>query len=789
MATVVKDFKVKAGLIVEGANATVGGYDVLKKSTDDENYIISLVTGGGGSDSENTPNTVVLRDENGDFAAGTITAETKFVGDLEGDVTGTVSDISNHDTDDLTEGANNLYFSDLRAKTAVSNALGTGIVYSDEGTGNVFHIDENVVATKDYVDGLTTTDIEEGTNEYFTTTRARSAVSGGDGVSYDSATGIIAANLGNGLQISGGQIVIDDNVVATDSDVSTAVSNHSALTTGVHGVTGDVVGTSDTQTLSNKTIDGVLNLGVDGSTVEDVEGDLTLTANGNLNIVSTNGDIVLNPDGHAYLTSVSEGNKVASQSYVDNAVSGLDWKNAVNLLAVTNVDMTGNTGTLVIDGHDALVTADAGYRILLTNQDVDAENGIYVYTEAAGVYTLVRSADADDFSELLGAAVFVMEGTTYGQTSWVQSNHYLEDFTTQDWVQFSGSGSVVAGTGITVDGLEVSIDRTTVDTWYDAAGTAATEAGLVQDNLDDHSAATTGVHGILTSEGNVVGTLKEQTLENKTLGSGTVLGADLDAVNTYKVTNLVDPTANQDAATKKYVDDEVSSINTAIDNLTTADVAEDAGFLYFTDERAVDAAAAAIVAGDHITVNYDDNAGTITIIGENGVADSTTDDLAEGTQNKYFTNARVEAVIATTTTDDIDEGSENLYFTDERAVTALEAVVPNFTEIDINSIATQIAAENSGDAAQNVIAYTFPVADYRSAKFLVKVAYGTHTEVSEVLLTLDTGNNIALTEYAIVGTNGSTSLISADVASGNVRLIVTPVNNGSTIKVMGTLLV
>jgi hypothetical protein len=46
MATVVKDFKVKAGLVVEGANATVGGFNVLKKdNTQDEAYIVDLIGG------------------------------------------------------------------------------------------------------------------------------------------------------------------------------------------------------------------------------------------------------------------------------------------------------------------------------------------------------------------------------------------------------------------------------------------------------------------------------------------------------------------------------------------------------------------------------------------------------------------------------------------------------------------------------------------------------------------------------------------------------------------------
>ena len=113
MATVNKNFKIKHGLVVEGTSGTINGEDILTKKQDDIDFIIDQV--GGSGVSENTPETLVLRDENGDFAAGTITA----------DITGTVSDISNHDTDALTEGSTNKYYSTTQAKTDAA-ALLTG---------------------------------------------------------------------------------------------------------------------------------------------------------------------------------------------------------------------------------------------------------------------------------------------------------------------------------------------------------------------------------------------------------------------------------------------------------------------------------------------------------------------------------------------------------------------------------------------------------------------------------------------------------------------------------------
>ena len=149
----------------------------------------------------------------------------------------------------------------------------------------------------------------------------------------------------------------------------------------------------------------------------------------------------------------------------------------------------------------------------------------------------------------------------------------------------------------------------------------------------------------------------------------------------------------------------------------------------------------------------------------------------------------VTDVIDALTTADIAENSGSLYFTNARAVDALEAVVPDFTAIEVNSIAKQVAAiAYAPTASSGIVAYAFPKADYRSAKFLVKVAYSTHTEVSEVLLTLDSSDNIAITEFAIVSTNGSASLVSANISGSNVQLLVTPTNNSSTVTVFGTLL-
>jgi len=101
--------------------------------------------------------------------------------DLEGNVTGTVSSLSNHDTNDLVEGSVNLYYTNARADARVNLQTGVNLDLSNKDTD----------------------DLSEGsTNLYFTTARARASFSAGTGVT-----------------ITNGQIAIGQ-AVATTSNVN-----------------------------------------------------------------------------------------------------------------------------------------------------------------------------------------------------------------------------------------------------------------------------------------------------------------------------------------------------------------------------------------------------------------------------------------------------------------------------------------------------------------------------------------------------------------------------------------
>jgi hypothetical protein len=379
-------------------------------------------------------------------------------------------------------------------------------------------------------------------------------------------------------------------------------------------------------------------------------------------------------------------------------------------------------------------------------------------------------------------------------------------------------------------GGELSLDRVVVDAYYDAAGAAASA----------QAAAELTASGDATSKANAAQAAAEATASADATSKANAAQA---AANTYTdgaVSSLVDSapellnTLNELAealgdspdtitnlvtlvgtkADTSYVDSEISDLDTSAQGYASA--AQYAAENY-ADGLAVnyDAEGSALAAQQAAEADATSKANAAEAAAIAHADALTTSDIAEGT-NEYFTDyrAKVSAVdlltnasksnieitwtnqgglviaaengVAGSTTTDLAEGT-NLYFTAARAVTALENVTPNFTEVELNSVAKQVASTLAAPTAGVQTAYSWPKSAYKSAEFLVRVGAGVHTEMSKVLLTLDTADNIAITEYGIVGTNGSLATVSAALSGSNVQLLVTTINNSSTVTVVGTL--
>jgi hypothetical protein len=237
---------------------------------------------------------------------------------------------------------------------------------------------------------------------------------------------------------------------ATDADVNL----NPIGVTNVNSIL-NVSGNLNTTVIAGADFDGR-----DGSlTLQDETGTSQIHINGdtkNIELLPTTGSKAF------YGSAATAGNEIAKLSDLQALSSGLDWKTAVNLLATSNIDLTGSydppMGLTSIDGHSWDATEE-GYRVLLTGQTIDSENGIYVasFDTNLKTYILTRTEDADTAAEIVGAAVFVMEGNQYAATSWVQNNHYLTDFTGQVWIQFSGQGTYVGSDSIQIDGREINV--------------------------------------------------------------------------------------------------------------------------------------------------------------------------------------------------------------------------------------------------------------------------------------------------------------------------------------------
>jgi hypothetical protein len=215
-----------------------------------------------------------------------------------------------------------------------------------------------------------------------------------------------------------------------------------------------------------------------------------------------------------------------TKQYVDNIASGIVAKPQVLGATTANIDATYDNGTagvgatLTHNSNGALPSTAGGATgwavgkgILVKNQTNKAENGRYYVSDMGSPstpYVLTRCGYCDEASEIPGSYIFVQAGTSAG-TGWVQSVADASTFTvgTDDInvYQFSGSGTITAGNGISVSGNEVSIDTAVTQARVD--GVSDTEIGYlngvtsnIQDQIDAVVPSQTGnAHKVLTTDG------------------------------------------------------------------------------------------------------------------------------------------------------------------------------------------------------------------------------------------------------------------------------------------------
>jgi len=213
---------------------------------------------------------------------------------------------------------------------------------------------------------------------------------------------------------------------------------------------------------------------------------------------------------------------------------------------------------------------------------------------------------------------------------------------------------------------------------------------------------------------------------------------NLDFGGTNKVTSLASPSSNGDAANKLYVDNTAASAQSAAESYAdnAASNAQAAAESY-ADGVASTAQTNAQNYADSLAVNYDAAGSAAT---------------AQSNSNSYTDTAISSGNV---TAEPQYKGIKYSWYSEDTA---------NYAWANSDSTVTAISWNTN----------------YASAKVIVRLRNGNHSQVSEVLITLDSSNNIDLTEYAVVTTNGSLGDISASVSGGNVNLLVTPTHNTGT---------
>ena len=377
--------------------------------------------------------------------------------------------------------------------------------------------------------------------------------------------------------------------------------------------------------------------------------------------------------------------------------------------------------------------------------------------------------------------------------------------------------------GLSVTDSVLSIDRTVVDGWYDASGAAAAAQTAAEDYADGlasnydaagaAAAAQTAAEDYadgLASNYDAAGAAAAAQTAAEDYADGVAAAAQTaaegytdTALGSYTPTSSLDTTIDgygylKSADLSGYATE--SYVGTAVDNLVAgapglldtlneiaAAINDDANYAT-TMSTALAAKQDELTAGSNISIVSD----TISVTGLDS-ADISDFNTAALSATSAAYDAAGAAAAAQTAAEDYADGLASNYDASGTAaglVDDLKNATTPFTAINVNDVAKQVAATTGNIVtAAATTAYSWSAADFRSAKFVVKAKNGVHTQVSDLVVTLDTSNNVAVSEYGITYSNGTElAAVTADYSGTDVRIRVTPANNNTEVVVVGTLI-
>jgi hypothetical protein len=108
------------------------------------------------------------------------------------------------------------------------------------------------------------------------------------------------------------------------------------------------------------------------------------------------------------------------------------------------------------------------------------------------------------------------------------------------------------------------------------------------------------------------------------------------------------------------------------------------------------------------------------------------------------------------------------------------------TTVLINDIAAYTSALNTTTATTQYSILPLSATTYSSIEYLIQAKSGTDTHVSKILL-IHNGTDVTITEQNTLSSSAYLASYSADISSGNIRLLVTPASaTSTTVKVVAT---
>lgn len=255
------------------------------------------------------------------------------------------------------------------------------------------------------------------------------------------------------------------------------------------------------------------NVGTFLKTTVNAKGLVTAATTANINdLTAPTADYAFGGYKITNLADPTNDQDAATKYYVDTVAQGLDVKASVLVGTTANITLSG---AQTIDG----VSVVAGDRVLVKNQTTQADNGIYV--AASGAWA--RSADANTWDELVSAYTFIEEGSTYADTGWVCTINKGGTLGTTPitWSQFSGAGTYLAGTGLTLSGNTFSITNTAVTAGsYGSASKTLTATVNAQGQLT--ALADTNI-AIANTQVSGLGTMSTQDANNVAITGGSII--------------------------------------------------------------------------------------------------------------------------------------------------------------------------------------------------------------------------------------------------------------------------